>query len=419
MKKINIFLLLLLLVGCENNIQSSVKENFDKINLQTTIMVATDLHLYSNNLISKDNQIYKKDQITSDGRVQEYDYELANELVNNVNKIKPSALIITGDLTFNGEQNSHEELIKILNKVNKETKVLVLPGNHDYNNIAPQSVINDKVEYVDGLTLQEFPILYKEFGYENGYSYDSDSLSYIYPISSDKWVLMLDTSNSKFNFEFDMNFVGGELSETTIEWLETNLSYAKDNNIEVITAMHHNLLVHNELFKDSYTLYNNNELLQLYEKYDVKVNFSGHLHIQSIKQQNGIYDIANGSILDYGNRYGILDIYENCYDYNTYSLQPDLGFDFKEYSFNVFHDKYYNKQVRNDEYYYGRNGSKISDLNAKINAYYFDGNYKEIHRLMNENKRYIRKVKRNEKATYMQSIYKVENINQHSVLIHK
>ena len=174
-------------------------------------------------------------------------------------------------------------------------------------------------------------------------------LSYIYPITSDQWVLILDTSNSKFNFEFDMNFVGGELSKTTIEWLETNLSYAKDNNIEVITAMHHNLLVHNELFKDSYTLYNNNELLQLYEKYDVKVNFSGHLHIQSIKQQNGIYDIANGSILDYGNRYGILDIYENCYDYNTYSLIPNLGFDFKEYSFNVFYDKYYNKQVKNDE----------------------------------------------------------------------
>ena len=73
-----------------------------------------------------------------------------------------------------------------------------------------------------------------------------------------------------------------------------------------------------------------------------------HLHIQHIKSinrnENHIYDIASNSLLDYGNRYGILDIYENCYDYNTYSLTPDLGFDFKEYSFNVFYNKYYNKK---------------------------------------------------------------------------
>ena len=419
MKKIVSLLLLLSLVSCENTVTTSHQEEIIKTNLQSTIMVATDFHLFSNNLISKDNKIYTKDKITSDGRVQEYDYELVNELVNKVNEIKPEALIITGDLSFNGEQDSHEELIKILNKINDNIKVVVTPGNHDYNNIAPQSIINDQIEYVDGLTIDEFPILYKDFGYENGYSYDSNSLSYIYPISSNKWILMLSSSVSELNYEFDTNFVGGEISKETLNWLEDNLKYAKENNIEVVSAMHHNLLVHNELFKNSYTLYNNQEVLDLYNKYGVKINFSGHLHIQNIKNQDGVYDIANGSILDYGNRYGILNIYENCYDYNTYSLSPNLGFDFNEYSFKVFYDKYYNKQVKNDEYYYGRNGKVISDLNAKINAYYFDGNYQEIHKLINENKRYIRKVKRNKKATYMQSIYNVSNINQHSVLIHK
>ena len=89
----------------------------------------------------------------------------------------------------------------------------------------------------------------------DGYSYDSNSLSYIYPLSSDKWILMLASSVSELNYEFDTNFVGGEISKETLNWMEDNLKYAKENNIEVISAMHHNLLFHNELFKNSYTLF--------------------------------------------------------------------------------------------------------------------------------------------------------------------
>lgn len=421
MKRKHLLLLLsMFLIGCDNSqITTSQIENFEKINKEMSIMVASDLHLLSNNLISKDNEIYKKDRITSDGRVQEYDYELVEELVNQANIKKPSYLILSGDLTFNGEYDSHIELVKLLNKVNKETKVLVIPGNHDYNNVNAYSIINDKQNYVKALEMEEFDTMYKDFGYQDALTYDTDSLSYIYKLSEDKWILMLDSNYSENNYEFDMNFVGGELTKTTMDWLKENLAYAKENNIEVISTMHHNLLVHNELFKKSYTLNNNQELLDVYKEYGVKINFSGHLHIQSIKNQDGIYDIASGSLLDYGNRYGMLDIYENCYDYNSYSLNPDLGFDFNEYSFNVFYSKYYNKQVKVDEMYYSRKANLITDLNSKVNAYYFDGNYKEIHKLASENKSLIRKIKRNKKATYMVSIYNVENINQHSVLIHK
>ena len=103
MKRKHLLLLLsMFLIGCDNSqITTSQIENFEKINKEMSIMVASDLHLLSNNLISKDNEIYKKDRITSDGRVQEYDYELVEELVNQANIKKPSYLILSGDLTFN------------------------------------------------------------------------------------------------------------------------------------------------------------------------------------------------------------------------------------------------------------------------------------------------------------------------------
>ena len=418
-KSIITILLSSLLIGCNGQKVSSMPKNIEKGNLEMKIMVATDLHLFSNNLISKNNEIYKKDSITSDGRVQEYDYELVNELVNQANELMPDYLIITGDLTFNGELDSHRELIKIISQVNKNVKVLVLPGNHDYNNISPQSIINDEVRYTEGIDMDDFPLLYENFGYTNAYSYDEESLSYIYALSENKWIVMLDSTNSRYNYDYDMNIIGGELSTNTIKWLEENLTYASNNGIEVISSMHHNLLTHNELFNDRYTLYNNQELLQLYKEHNVKINFSGHLHIQSIKESQGVYDISNGSLLDYGNRYGLLNIYDNCYEYNSYSLNPNLGFDFNSYSFNVFYKKYYNKQINSCKKYYGENAENICDINSKINAYYFDGNYQEIHKIISENKKYIRKVKRNDNEKYMNLIYEVENINQHNIMLKK
>ena len=42
----------------------------------------------------------------------------------------PAAIIVTGDLTFNGERVSAERFAEIFKPL-KKTKVLVLPGNHD------------------------------------------------------------------------------------------------------------------------------------------------------------------------------------------------------------------------------------------------------------------------------------------------
>ena len=246
---------------------------------QMTIYVATDLHLYSSNLMGKDNQTYTKDVLTTDGRVQQYDYELVNELIDTVNSNDVDYLLLTGDLSFNGEKDSHLELVKLLDKIQPSCKVLVIPGNHDYNILNSISLVDDKVSSTSTITMEEFKEIYKNYGYENAYSYDEESLSYIYELSEDKWALMVDTTLSEFNQEVDFNVVGGELSTNTLSWIESNLKYAKENNIEVIAASHHNLITHNELFESNYTLYNASALKELYAKYDVKLNFSGHLHI--------------------------------------------------------------------------------------------------------------------------------------------
>ena len=396
----------------------------EKIGTPLKIFVATDTHLLSNNLVSKEGK-YTKDKLTSDGRVQEYDYQILESLINVINEEKPSFFIITGDLTFNGEKDSHYELVSMLNKIDKQTKVLVLPGNHDVYNTKAFTHVNENIIYTDSITDEEFKDIYKDYGYQNAISYDLNSLSYIYELDNKTLALMLDTNLFEFNYEFGDNFISGYLDEETLVWIENNLKKAQEENKKVISFSHHNLITHNELFDSMYTLQNNQELLSLFSKYNVKLNFSGHLHIknnQKIEVDNKtIYDISNGSLLDYGNRYTELNVYDNCYEINSkkYQINIDGIENFDKYSFDVFYSKFYDKQKLYFEKKYESKGLELLDISSKINCYYFDGDYLKIKSLLKENrslKRFMNSKKFEEK--YIKSLIDVDYVDQNKIDIY-
>jgi len=397
-----------------NDIIPGVKEN--------TIFVASDLHLYSDNLLGTENEICVKENFSSDGRIQEYDYALINALIDQVNQEKPAFLILTGDLSYNGERDSHVELAKLLSGI-EETKVLVIPGNHDMYSLSAFSALEDKTTRIRGIDMDDFREIYTDFGYTGAYSYDEDSLSYIYEISEDTWALMLDTTLSEYNEDNDLNIVGGYVDESTMVWLEEHLNYAKEHDISVISFSHHNLLVHSELFQLTHTINNYEDLLDLYSEYDVTLNLSGHLHIQSIKEatvdEDRIYDISSGSLLDYGNRYGRLDIYDNCYSYESCLVD----FEDRDYAFQTFYDKYYAKTVKKYQNILGEEqGAAVTALLSEINTYYFDGSYEKIHALAEENKKLIKLIKKNTaeyETSYIKSIIEVENKDQHRLIIER
>lgn len=397
---------------------SSCNKQIEKINHQSSIYIVSDTHFLSDSLISESNEIYTKANLTNDGRVQEFDTKLLDAFVREVNENKPDYVFITGDLTLNGERKSHEDYISYLDKIT-ESKVLVIPGNHDINNLMSKSFLDESSQYVENINEDDFKELYASYGYNDALYYDDTSLSYIYELDDNRWVLMLDSNNSEYNYEFGTNFISGFIEGSTMNWIKEKLSYAKANNIEVISTMHHNLLVHNELFASNYTLYNYQELLSIYKEYNVKINFSGHLHIQCIKNQDGIYDIASGSLLDYGNRYGILDIYENCYEYQSKKIDLSTeDFDFEEYSFNVFYQEYYDKAINADNKFFKEEAIKITDFKSKINTYYFDGDYLSIHKLIKKNKNIVEMIEQ-QNNKYINSILEVENIDQNYLIVEK
>lgn len=65
---------------------------------------------------------------------------------------------------------------------------------------------------------------------------------------------------------------------------------------------------------------NRNLLLNLYKKYDVKVNFGGHLHTQHIAKENDFLEILTSSLSLNPCHYGIIHSSKGKWNYHTENL---------------------------------------------------------------------------------------------------
>ena len=81
-----------------------------------TLAVASDLH-YVGRAIEDGGELFTRVVEEGDGRQLDYIRPITDAFLAEVAQEGPDALILTGDLTFNGEKASHEELAAKLNKV--------------------------------------------------------------------------------------------------------------------------------------------------------------------------------------------------------------------------------------------------------------------------------------------------------------
>lgn len=99
----------------------------------------------------------------------------------------------------------------------------------------------------------------------------------------------------------------GSVSEATLDWMRRQLRSTAGQKA-VISVSHQNLADHTSLFSYGFTAGRAEEVRQLYAQFQVKVNFSGHMHIQHIQKQQGLTDIASSSLSVAPLQYGIIHI---------------------------------------------------------------------------------------------------------------
>lgn len=339
-----------------------------------TIIVASDLHYLSPALT--DHGPYFQSLIeNADGKVTVYGKELVEAFVAQVLDQSPDAVILSGDLTFNGAEQSHMELAALLRPLKDAgIRVLVLPGNHDLENPMAASFQGDGYMPVEHIDATRFADIYTPFGYQEALSRDRTSLSYVVELLPNLRVLLVDVNTAE---------APGSLTGQTLSWVERQLNDAAQNGAWVLAVSHQNLLQHNSIFTDGYRMENADCLLALYESYGVICNVSGHLHIQHIAQSDtGLLDIATSSLAVSPNQYGILELGERSASYgavpvdvsawatSTGKTAPDL-LDFTRYSYDVFWNTAYRQGLA--ELQTVENAEAMASFFADVNTAYFAG----------------------------------------------
>lgn len=339
-----------------------------------TIIVASDLHYLSPALT--DYGPYFQSLIeNADGKVTAYGKELVEAFVAQVLEKSPDALILSGDLTFNGAEQSHIELAALLHPLKDAgIRVLVLPGNHDLENPMAASFQRNSYTLVSSVDAARFSNIYASYGYQDALLRDRASLSYVVELLPNLWVLLVDVNTAE---------APGCLTEQTLSWVERQLKDAAQNGAWVLAVSHQNLLQHNGIFTAGYRMENADCLLALYESYGVICNLSGHLHIQHIAQSGtGLPDIATSSLAVSPNQYGVFELGERSASYGAVPVdvsawaastgQTSLDLlDFTRYSYDVFWNTSYCQGLA--ELQTVKNAEAMASYFADVNAAYFAG----------------------------------------------
>lgn len=208
-------------------------------------------------------------------------------------------VLIAGDLSFNGEKESHLEFIKLLNELKTAGKrVFVITADHDFKNeddscfafegnmrLAPESTKRE--ELFD---------LYYDFGFSDAIAVDRQHLSYVAQLCDGVRLLALNNDGSddgKRRFD-----------EEHIKWIKEQTKKARDDGQIMFAMNHYPLLPGQPIFSvvPSAVQRECDAVTTMLADEGVHLAFTGHMHNQSINEKitekgNKFYDVCTGSII--------------------------------------------------------------------------------------------------------------------------
>lgn len=360
MKKLLCLLVVAMLIGCTHE-----KVLSDKKNLK--IAVASDLHYFAKEYY-QDCEWFEESMLYGDGKMVTFADEIIDKFIDTMIDQKVDLVVLTGDISFNGEVNSHKTLAKKLNRLKENNiNVAVINGNHDVGNIYSKGYGKDDYFDVDNIDGKEFKDIYSHLGYDLSKNEHSESLSYEIPLNDDYTLILVDTNMHEMTGALLDS--GGVITDSTKKWLTKTLEDAKNKKRIPIIAMHHNLGIHNEYMNSGYTIHNHKEIKSLLKSYDVPLVLSGHIHLQDILDVDGIKEITSSSLLNNPLQYGIIELKENEIHYDTHSLK--ISKDSYQYFNTVAYNKFY--EDKND-----KESNLKRDVMVLANNHYFAGTIHKV-----------------------------------------
>ncbi len=205
--------------------------------------VLSDAHLYNVRLGTTGSAF--EHYMMLDPKLLPQSEPILDSAIDNLIAAKVQFVIISGDLTKDGELVDHVLMAQHLQKLREHgIQVLVVPGNHDINNPEAYTYLGDTVRRVPDTSPETFVAIYKRFGYGQAIARDTGSLSYVAEPAPGLRVLAIDSCKYQNNFEFGTNVVSGRISAETMAWIQAQIQEAKTAGKQMIAFMHHGVNMH-------------------------------------------------------------------------------------------------------------------------------------------------------------------------------
>lgn len=333
------------------------------------ICVISDTHYYPLNYVS-DCEDYKT-YVVGDPKMLAESGAILDSALDMIKADQPDLVLISGDLTKDGEKQGHQELAKKLQKIEDETgaEVFVINGNHDIYNYQDSCTFeNGKKEQATTTTPAEFKEIYGQFGYNGEYDAQyytppegkqAGGLSYSVTVG-DYVIIGIDSGRYSPDAETGMDtnehITAGRIDTSLLPWVEQRVKDAIAKGKTPIGLMHHGLVPHfskeAELLSE-YVVDDWQEMATTLADAGMRYIFTGHMHANDIAEYtsvsgNTIYDLETGSLAAYGSPVRTVTIQRD----ETMTDQSTLQFD------ETFRVK--STSVKSINY----NGKTIDDLQA-------------------------------------------------------
>lgn len=304
------------------------------------IFVISDPHVMAPELVEDPTNDRYRFWMKRDRKLLPQSYEILQACADTIRALRPDLVIIPGDMTKDGEVESHVAVVEYLQQLAEEgIPSLVIPGNHDMENQNAYRYTAQGLKSIASVTPDEFVALYRDFGWGPGSERDPNSLTYACDIFPG--VRFIGIDDCRIPSRGDTRIGDGEygrVHQPTLEWVLGQVDQAREQGKVVIVAIHHQLLQHyngqGRLMASAATE-NGDSIARLLADHGVRVVLTGHMHLPSASRIRGfktdghLTEISSASTITYPAQFRLLTISDDLsrMDVDTRYIYTTPSFD--------------------------------------------------------------------------------------------